>query len=62
MDKKTEKLIQKELRIPCHMNYIADRVLKVSRDDARKTIYQLIDDGYLEESCFAKQYYKLKAI
>ncbi len=43
MDKKTEKLFQKELKIPCHVNHIADRVLKVSREEA-KTI---IDEDYL---------------
>jgi hypothetical protein len=59
MDKKTEKLFQKELKIPCHINHIADRILKISREEAQIFIESLIKDGIVEESCFAKNYYKL---
>jgi hypothetical protein len=60
MDKKTEKLFQKELKIPCHINHIAERILKVSKTDAQEIIDLLIQDGIVEESGFAKKYYKLK--
>lgn len=60
MDKKTEKLFQKELKIPCHVNHIADRVLKVSREEAKTIIDELLSTNVIEESCFANDYYKLK--
>ena len=60
MDKKTEKLFQKELTIPCHIHHIADRVLKVSREDAKTIIDELLSKNVIEESCFANNYYKLK--
>jgi hypothetical protein len=59
MDKKTEKLFQKELSIPCHINHIADRILKTSREDAQIFIDSLVKENVIEESCFAKNYYKL---
>ena len=60
MDKKTEKLFQKELTIPCHIHHIADRVLKVSREEAKTIIDELLSKNVVEESCFANNYYKLK--
>jgi hypothetical protein len=59
MDKKTEKLFQKELIIPYHINHIADRILKTSREDAQIFINTLVEKNVIEESCFAKNYYKL---
>ena len=61
MDKKTEKLFQKELRIPCHLNHIADRVFKLSRQETRVIISQMLESGLLEESQYAKNYYKIKS-
>jgi len=60
MDKKTEKLFQKELKIPCHLNHIADRVLKVPKSEAQDIIEMMLTNGTLEESTFAKNYYNLK--
>jgi len=60
MDKKTEKLFQKELTIPCHIHHIADRVLKVSREEAKTIIDELLSKNVIEESCFANNYYKIK--
>ena len=60
MDKKTEKLFQKELTIPCHIHHIADRVLKVSREEAKTIIDEFLSTNVIEESCFANNYYKLK--
>jgi uncharacterized membrane protein YebE (DUF533 family) len=60
MDKKTEKLFQKELTIPCHIHHIADRVLKVSREEAKTIIDELLSRNVIEESCFANNYYKIK--
>lgn len=60
MDKKTEKLFQKELTIPCHIHHIADRVFKVSREEAKTIIDELLSTNVIEESRFANNYYKLK--
>lgn len=60
MDKKTEKLFQKELKIPCHLNHIADRVLKLSREETQVIISEMLASELLEESPYAKNYYKIK--
>jgi len=60
MDKKTEKLFQKELKIPCHLNHIADRVFRLSREETKVIISQMLESGLLEESPFSKNYYKIK--
>jgi hypothetical protein len=60
MDQKTEKLFQKELKIPCHINHIADRVFKTTREEAQRMIDELLSLDVVEESCFAKGYYKIK--
>jgi len=60
MDKKTERLFQKELKIPCHLNHIADRVFKVPREECKIIVENMIELGVLVESKFAKNYYILK--
>lgn len=60
LDKKTQRLFDKELRIPCHLNHIADRVFKLSREETSVIINEMILNGILEESPFAKNYYKIK--
>ena len=60
MDKKTEKLFYKELKIPCHINYIAERVLKTSKESANMIIQELLMQNIVTESEFAKNYFKLK--
>lgn len=60
LDKKTQRLFDKELRIPCHLNHIADRVFKLSREETLVIINEMILHGIIEESCFAKNYYKIK--
>ena len=42
------------------INHIADRVLKVSREETKTIIEQLLSTNVIEESCFANNYYKLK--
>lgn len=61
MDQRTEKLFQKELKIPCHINHIADRILKTTREEAQIVIDELLSLNVVEESCFAQKYYKLKS-
>jgi hypothetical protein len=59
-DKKTQRLIDKELRIPCHLNHIADRVFKLPRVETQSIIQNMLEYGILVESKFAKNYYLLK--
>lgn len=61
-DKKTQRLFDKELRIPCHLNHIADRIFKLPREETLVIINEMTLNGILEESCFAKNYYKLKDV
>lgn len=58
LDKKTQRIFDKELRLPCNLNHIADRVLKVSREEAKVIVDMWIQQGVLEESDLAKNYYK----
>jgi len=60
LDTKTQRLFNKELKIPCHLNHIADRVFKLSREETLVIINEMILNGVLEESHFAKNYYKIK--
>ena len=60
LDKKTQRVFDKELKIPCHVNYIADRVFKLSKDETMVKINELVELGILEESPLAKNYFKIK--
>lgn len=60
LDTKTQRLFNRELKIPCHLNHIADRVFKLSREETLVIINEMILNGVLEESHFAKNYYKIK--
>jgi hypothetical protein len=60
LDKKTQRLFDKELKIPCHLNHIADRIFKLSKEQTLVIINEMILNGILEESCFVKNYYKIK--
>jgi hypothetical protein len=60
MDKKTEKIFHKELKIPCHINYIADRIFKTTREETQFIINELVLRGIVERSHLAKEYYKIK--
>lgn len=60
MDEKTQKRLQKELKVPCHISYIAERVFKLSLQETQSIINDMIEKGMVEESCFAKNYYKIK--
>ena len=59
-DKKTQRLIDKELKIPCHINHITDRVFKLPRQETQDIIQNMLESNIIVESVFAKNYYVLK--
>ena len=60
LEKKVQKLFDKEMKIPCHENHIATRILRLSMDETIDVVNQMVAEGLIEESSFAKNYYKIK--
>jgi hypothetical protein len=60
LEKKTQKIFDKEMKIPCHINHIATRILRLSMDETIDVVNQMVTEGLIEESSFAKNYYKIK--
>ena len=48
------------MKIPCHVNHIATRILRLSMDETIDVVNQMVTEGLIEESSFAKNYYKIK--
>jgi hypothetical protein len=59
-DKKQQRIFEKEMKIPCHIDYITTRVFKAKPEETQEIINQLLDEGIVEESPYAKKYYKIK--
>jgi ABC-type antimicrobial peptide transport system permease subunit len=59
-EKKIQTQFDKEMKIPCHIQHIASRILKLSIQETTDIVNQMVTEGLLEESTFAKNYYKLK--
>lgn len=55
----TEKLLSK-LRLPIHINYISNYILKKPIDETKIILKELIDDGLIKESEISKDYYVIK--
>jgi hypothetical protein len=51
-----------KLRQPIHVDYIARYILKESKDYTKKVLDQLIEEGVIEESKYAKDYYVVKNV
>lgn len=60
MNQEQYKLLNSKLRLPVHITYISEYILKVSEDDTKKIIESLIERGEVEESRYGKGYYVLK--
>lgn len=59
MDEKQRKSLLGKLRQPVHIGYIAKYILKTSEQEAREELSLFIEDGIIEESSLAKDYYVL---
>lgn len=55
----TDKQLSK-LRQPVHITYIQNNLLKTSKEQTREVIDKYVEEGILEESKYAKDYYSLK--
>jgi hypothetical protein len=62
MDSKTTKTLLSKLRQPIHIDYISKYILRVSEDDTRVILNNLIDENVIEESKYAKDYYVIKTV
>lgn len=54
------KLLESKLRLPIHINYISEHILKKDLDETRKILNILISEGRIVESEVSKDYYKVK--
>lgn len=57
MDNKTQKLLISKLRQPIHISYIAKYILKLTEEETKKILNEMIEQELLEESPLAANYY-----
>ena len=62
MDDKVTKTLMSKLRQPIHINYIASHILRVPESEARTSLNKLKEDGIIEESKYANDYYVVKTV
>ena len=62
MDDKTKKLLNSKLRQPVHISYISKYILKKTEKETRQILEGMVEEGLVEESPLASDYYvnKLK--
>ena len=54
------KLLESKLRLPIHINYISEHILKKDLEETRNILNILISEGRIVESEVSKDYYKVK--
>ena len=54
-----DKLLAK-LRLPIHVTYISNHILKTSMNETEKLIGEMVEEGLIEESKYGKGYYVVK--
>ena len=57
---KTLKILEAKLRLPIHINYISEHILKKDLEETRTIINNLVLDGFIVESKTSKEYYSIK--
>ena len=57
MDDKTKKLLNTKLRQPVHISYISKYILKLNEKETKEILDKLIEEGVIEESPLAPNYY-----
>jgi hypothetical protein len=60
MDNKTTKALLAKLRQPIHIDYISTYILKETKENTLNIINGLIEDGVIEESKHAENYYVIR--
>jgi hypothetical protein len=59
MTKNQKKLLISKLRQPVHINYISEYIIKEDINKTKEILKILTDNGEIEESKYAKEYYVL---
>lgn len=59
MTKNQKKLLMSKLRQPVHIKYISDYIIKEDINKTKEILKILTDNGEIEESKYAKEYYVL---
>lgn len=59
MNTTKEKLLAK-LRLPVHITFISNHILKTSMKETEKLIGDMVEEGLIEESKYGKGYYVVK--
>jgi hypothetical protein len=59
MNTTKEKLLAK-LRLPVHITFISNHILKTSMKETEKLIKDMVEEGLIEESKYGKGYYVVK--
>jgi len=57
VDNKTKKILNTKLRQPIHISYISKYILKITEKETKEILDELIDEGVIEESPLASNYY-----
>jgi hypothetical protein len=60
MNQEQYKLLLSKLRLPVHISYISDYILRVSEEETLKILNELIEKGEVIESDRFKGYYVIK--
>jgi hypothetical protein len=60
MNTTKEKLLAK-LRLPVHITFISNHILKTTMKETEKLINEMVDEELIEESKYGKGYYVVKS-
>ena len=60
MTPRQEKTFLNKLRQPIHISYISKYILKQGMKETKEVLQKYIDEGIIEESKIAKEYYGVK--
>ena len=61
MNQEQYKLLTSKLRLPVHISYISDYILRVSEEETLKILNELIEKGEVKESEISKGYYVVQS-
>jgi ribosomal protein L19E len=59
--KETTRLLEGKLRLPIHINYISQYILKLPIRETREVLNKMIEEGKIVESRYSSGYYVLKS-
>ena len=62
MEDKVIKTLMSKLRQPIHINYISSHILRLSEGETRVILNKLLEEGVIEESNYAKDYFVIKTV